>query len=54
MDADSDQQDQNVRKIFQKVTIPWSVTPNDIYHQMWNFFQNWNVIKMYNNPDPDL
>jgi hypothetical protein len=43
MDADSDQQDQNARKIFRTVTIPASVTC-----ELFSKLKYKNVIKMKN------
>jgi hypothetical protein len=56
MEADSDRQDQNVRKILKAVTISGSASSNPIYCE-GKLFQNFNyenVIKMKNKPDPVL
>jgi hypothetical protein len=56
MEADSDRQDQNMRKILKAVTISESASTNPIYCKGHFFtkFKYKNVIKMKNKPDPDL
>jgi hypothetical protein len=56
MDADSDRQDQNVRKILKAVTISGSACSNPIFceGQLFQKFKYENVIKMKNKPDPAL
>jgi hypothetical protein len=56
MEADSDRQDQNVRKILKAVTISGSASSNPIYckGQLFQKFKYKNVIKMKNKPDPAL
>jgi hypothetical protein len=56
MEADSDRQDQNVRKILKAVTISGSASSNPIYceGQLLKKFKYENVIKMKNKPDPAL
>jgi hypothetical protein len=56
MEADSDRQDQIVRKILKAVTISGSASTNPIYceGQLFYKFKYVNVIKMKNKPDPDL
>jgi hypothetical protein len=56
MEADSDRQDQNVRKILKAVTISGSASSNPIYceGQLFQKFKYENVIKMKNKPDPAL
>jgi hypothetical protein len=56
LEADSDQQDQNVQKILKAVTISGSASSNPIYCE-GKFFQQFkyeNVFKMKNKPDPAL
>jgi hypothetical protein len=48
MEADSDQQDQNVHKILKAVAISGSASTNPIY------CEGQNVIKMKNKPYPTL
>jgi hypothetical protein len=50
MEADSDRQDQNVRKILKAVTIAGSSSTNPIYckGQLFYKFKYENVIKMKN------
>jgi hypothetical protein len=56
MEADSDRQDQNVRKILKAVTISGSASTNPIYSegQIFKKFKYENVIKMKNKADPAL
>jgi hypothetical protein len=56
MDADSDRQDQNALQIFRTVTIPGSVTQNDLHRkcELFTKLKYENVIKLKNNPDPAL
>jgi hypothetical protein len=56
MEADSDRQDQNVRKILKAVTISGSASSNPIYceGQLFQKFKYENVIKKKNKPDPAL
>jgi hypothetical protein len=56
MEADSDRQDQNVRKILKAVTISGSASSNPIYceGQLFKKFKYENVIKIKNKPDPAL
>jgi hypothetical protein len=53
MEADSDRQDQNGRKILKAVTISGSASSNLIYceSQLFKKFKYENVIKMKNKPD---
>jgi hypothetical protein len=56
MEADSDLEDQNVRKILKAVTISGSASSNPIYceGQLFQKFKYENVIKMKNKPDRAL
>jgi hypothetical protein len=54
MEADSDRQDQNVRKILKAVTISGSANPTYCEGQLFQKFKYENVIKMKNKPDPAL
>jgi hypothetical protein len=56
MEADSDQQYQNVQKILKAVTISGSASTNPIYWegQLFYKFKYKNIIKIKNKPDPDL
>jgi hypothetical protein len=56
MEADSDRQDQNVRKILKEVTISGSASSNPIYceDQLFQKFKYENLIKIKNKPDPAL
>jgi hypothetical protein len=56
MEADSDRQDQNVRKILKAVTISGSASTNPIYceGQLFKKFKYENIIKMKNKTDPAL
>jgi hypothetical protein len=56
MGAESDRQDQNVRKILKAVAISGSASSNPIYceGQLFPKFKYENVIKMKNKPDPAL
>jgi hypothetical protein len=54
MEADSDRQDQNVRKILKAVTISGSASSNPRYCEgkLYQKFKYGNIIKMKNKPDP--
>jgi hypothetical protein len=54
MEADSDRQDQNVRKILQMEKVLGSATLNPQYYESQLFLKLRleNVIKMKNKPDP--
>jgi hypothetical protein len=56
MKADSDRQNQNVRKILKAVTISGSASKNPTYceGQLFYKFKYENVSKMKNKHDPDL
>jgi hypothetical protein len=56
MEADSDRQDQNGRKILKAVTISGTASLNPIYCEgkLFQKFRYENVIKMKNKPDPAL
>jgi hypothetical protein len=56
MEADSDRQDQNVRKILKAVTISGSASSNPRYceGQLFQKFRYEDVIKMKNKPDSAL
>jgi hypothetical protein len=55
MEAVSDRQDQNVRKILKAVTISGSASTNPVYcGQLFKKFKYKNVIKMKNKLDPAL
>jgi hypothetical protein len=56
MEADSDRQDQNVRKILEAVTISGSASsnPKNCEGQLFQKFKYGNVIKMKKKPDPAL
>jgi hypothetical protein len=56
MEADSDRQDQNVRKILKAVTISGSASSNPTYceDQLFQKFKYKNVITMKNKPYPTL
>jgi predicted RNA-binding protein with PUA domain len=56
MEADSDWQDQHVRKILKAVIISGSASTNPIYCEgkLFYKFKYENVMKMKNKPDPEL
>jgi hypothetical protein len=56
LEAHSDQQDQNGRKILKAVTISGSASSNPIYceGELFLKFKYENIIKMKNKPDPAL
>jgi hypothetical protein len=56
MEADSDWQDQNVRKILKAVTISGTASSNPIYckGKLFQKLKYENIIKMKNKPDPAL
>jgi hypothetical protein len=56
MEADSDWQNQKMRKILKAVTISGSASTNPMYceGQIFYKFKYENIIKMKNKPDPDL